>query len=118
VKREHGVRFDAVVRDARVQLHGARMRPERRRKGDGALRGRGSPLATSSAGATIPTVCRASRDGETRTRTGDTTIFSEPSPGGYGCRTPANRRFERDGIAALRRWFRSVSPAFGTPWRA
>ena len=59
-----------------------------------------------------------SRDGETRTRTGDTTIFSEPSPGVYGCRTPANRRFERDGIAALRRWFRSVSPAFGTPWRA
>ena len=27
-KREHGVRFDAVVRDAGVQLHGARMRPE------------------------------------------------------------------------------------------
>jgi hypothetical protein len=48
VKREHRVRFDAVVRDARVQLHGAQMRPERRRKGDGARRGRGSLLATSS----------------------------------------------------------------------
>ena len=38
VKREHGVRFDAVVRDARVQLHGAQMRPEkatkRRRRAD------------------------------------------------------------------------------------
>jgi integrase len=36
VKREHGVRFDAVVRDARVQLHGAQMRPEKapqRRRG-------------------------------------------------------------------------------------
>ena len=32
VKREHGVRFDAVVRDARVLLHGARMRPEKATK--------------------------------------------------------------------------------------
>jgi integrase len=32
VKREHGVRFDAVVRDARVQLHGAQMRPEKATK--------------------------------------------------------------------------------------
>jgi imidazoleglycerol phosphate synthase glutamine amidotransferase subunit HisH len=32
VKREHGVRFDAVVRDARVQLHGAQMHPEKATK--------------------------------------------------------------------------------------
>jgi hypothetical protein len=41
VKREHGVRFDAVVRDARVQLHGAQMSPEKatkRRRGRGAHR--------------------------------------------------------------------------------
>jgi integrase len=38
VKREHGVRFDALVRDARVQLHGALTRPEKatkRRRGAG-----------------------------------------------------------------------------------
>ena len=38
IKREHGVRFDALVRDARVQLHGAQMRPEKatkRRRGAG-----------------------------------------------------------------------------------
>ena len=43
---------------------------------DGALAVHSMVLATSSAGAAIPAVCRASRDGETRTRTGDTTIFS------------------------------------------
>jgi hypothetical protein len=32
VKREHGVRFDALVSDARVQLHGAQMRPEKATK--------------------------------------------------------------------------------------
>jgi hypothetical protein len=32
VKREHRVRFDALVRDARVQLHGAQMRPEKATK--------------------------------------------------------------------------------------
>jgi hypothetical protein len=28
-KREHGVRFDTLVRDARVQLHGAQMQPRK-----------------------------------------------------------------------------------------
>jgi hypothetical protein len=28
VKREHGVRFDALVRGARAQLHGTEMSPE------------------------------------------------------------------------------------------
>jgi hypothetical protein len=29
VKREHGVRFDTLVRDARVQLRGAQMQPRK-----------------------------------------------------------------------------------------
>jgi hypothetical protein len=31
-QREHGVRFDALVSDARVQLHGAQIRPEKATK--------------------------------------------------------------------------------------
>ena len=37
IKREHGVRFDAVVRAAQKQMHGAQMRPE---KGDEKATGR------------------------------------------------------------------------------
>jgi hypothetical protein len=57
-------------------------------------------------------MCRNVGDGETRTRTEDTTIFSEPSPGGYGCRTPANRRLNRRyrGVAPL------VSVGFSYVW--
>jgi hypothetical protein len=63
----------------------------RRRKGDGALGGRGSPRSTSSPGAAIPAVCRgASRDGETRTRTGDTTIFRESARRVRAHEGPAN----------------------------
>jgi hypothetical protein len=67
------------VRDARVQLHGAQMRPVKATKRRRGAERPGSPLATSSPGAATPAVCRASRDGETRTRTGDTTIFRKSS---------------------------------------
>ncbi len=47
VKREHGVRFAALVRGARAQLHGGLIAPDWGRAGDGAPISRRSPYPTS-----------------------------------------------------------------------
>ena len=78
VKREHGRALRRPrARRARAAPRRSDRAPNGRRKGDGAPRGRAiGPLATSRPARRNRSLCRASRNGETRTRTGDTTIFS------------------------------------------
>ena len=71
------MRFDALVREAREQLYGP---PDAPRGGDEKATwadeaGR-SARRDERIGEQETELCRGSRNGETRTRTGDTTIFS------------------------------------------
>ena len=80
VEREHGRAFDALVRRARSRLYGAVRRFERASLGGGLGGGPNmthsdEPEASSLKQQKGP-ASRAFRSGETRTRTGDTTIFS------------------------------------------
>jgi hypothetical protein len=80
VERSHGTAFDSPVRTARDQLHARR--PNASEGVDGPTNGAGdaeiglSQLADPANTRTTPRHAGPAPYGETRTRTGDTTIFS------------------------------------------
>ena len=80
VDREHGRAFDALVRQARGRLYGADNAPDRPFSGGeiggGPKMSHSDELDEPSPNKQKGPVSRAFRSGETRTRTGDTTIFS------------------------------------------
>ena len=85
VKREHGRAFDTLVRQAREQLYGGTSGlPEPASEPvsghasghEATLGGSEAPRDRADRRAGIKRLAGGSRDGETRTRTGDTTIFS------------------------------------------
>ena len=88
VKREHGMTFDRLVDEARQQLYGTE-RPAPSDSGAGCL-GHGIGHEHSECQLRVLQEPLRSRktdsfagrlwNGETRTRTGDTTIFSETKP--------------------------------------
>ncbi len=80
IKREHGSAFDRLVARAREQLHGVADPGSRRSLGQGlgheAFEPPSRTSSTSGPRSRKSPTSRLVPDGETRTRTGDTTIFS------------------------------------------
>ena len=115
VKREHGRAFDTLVQaGARAALRHHQRAPRtglrsgfRPRVGPrGHLRRVGRPEGRADRRAGIQRLAGGSRDGETRTRTGDTTIFSRVlyqlsylAEGGSGYRAGASARASRSAAA-------------------
>jgi hypothetical protein len=79
VKREHGVRFDALVRRAEAQLHGAEMASDWETSGRRDAESVSVPDATRRPRTKNSLITGGFSDGEGRNRTGDTTIFSRGS---------------------------------------